>query len=157
MTLTTRIPITPKARRIVTHHRIDMMHFRAGDGSRDPARKAIDRDDASFFGGSTAPPELPRPALAPLVDAGGKFVFVEASFLDFLPLLISRGPSMGTAIATGRSSRWVVAVSLHRIFLDSFLGSAARSAQSPRSRDSKGSDPKARAETNTTVVCWGTE
>jgi len=55
MTYTTRIPMTPKARRIVTPHIIDMMNFRAGDGSSDPGRNEIDRGDGLFFGGGTVP------------------------------------------------------------------------------------------------------
>jgi len=115
--------MTPKARRIVTPHRIDMMNFRAGDGSSDPGRNEIDRGDGCFFGGSTVPFWLARSVLASLVEAGGMPAFAKPSFLCFLPLLTSCCPSIATAtaIAMGRLSRWMVDLSMQWIFVCSVV------------------------------------
>lgn len=140
------MPIIPKARRIVAPHRIVMMHFRAGDGSSDPARIETDRGDGCFFGGSTVPLALERLVSLSLVEAGGMSAFVEPSFFfDFLLLFMSRISSMRTAIATGILSRLVAVVASR--------GSAARDTNSPRSRESKGSDSKDWREIDTTEFC----
>ena len=133
----TKITITPIARRTVTPSRIDRMNFRAGDGCSDPARKETDRGDGSFLVGDTVALALERLlSWVSLVGTDRESSFSGPHCLDWLPLLSSRGFSMGTATATERSSRLVIDPLLFR----TSFGSVTSSVPSPRSRVLKGSE-----------------